>query len=110
MKAASLRGAEPACRGCDWNPELMPENNDAWELWLNIHTQWRAGPAGAIGLDYPAVYQEASLMGIDLSPGLRAKIRALERYELNRQTSEVRHDSGGGKGSGPAAGGAQKGA
>ena len=55
MKAASMRGAEPKCAGCDWNPDLMAENVDAWELWLNIHTQWRAGPAGAIGLDYPAV-------------------------------------------------------
>lgn len=63
----------------------MPENEEAWELWVAVHTQWRAGPAGVIGLDYPAVYQEAALMGIDLSPGLRSKIKALERFELNRQ-------------------------
>jgi hypothetical protein len=75
-----------------------------------VHTQWRAGPAGVIGLDYPAVYQEAALMGIDLSPGMRSKIKALERFELNRQVQEVRrHDSGDGKRTRQAAGGAQKG-
>jgi hypothetical protein len=77
-----------------------------------IHTQWRAGPAGVIGLDYPAVYQEAALMGVDLSPGFRAKIRALERFELNRQSggSEGRHDSGNDKRAEQAAGGVKKGA
>jgi hypothetical protein len=71
----------------------MLENAEAWELWLVVHTQWRAGPVGVIGLDYPAIYQEAVLMEIDLSPGMRAKIRALERFELIRSTSEAqRHD------------------
>ncbi len=33
-------------------PELWP----AWELFVRVSTQWRIGGAGAVGLDYGAVY------------------------------------------------------
>jgi hypothetical protein len=55
-----------------------------------VYTQWRtAGVMGVrIGLDYPAVYQTADVMGIELIPSVLTKIRALENYELERQHME----------------------
>lgn len=60
----------------------MPENEDAWELWLAVHTQWRMGGMGPCGLDYPAVVQVAGLLGIEMSTPLLRKIQCLERHDL----------------------------
>ncbi|WP_369688322.1 DUF1799 domain-containing protein [Desulfatitalea tepidiphila] len=75
----------PPCEDCEWQPPaLLPENQDALELWLAVQTQWRAGPMGVIGLDYNVLYQEAIRLGIDLSPGVMKKIRTLEAATLEK--------------------------
>ena len=61
----------------------MDENAEAWELWLEIQTQWRAGPAGILGLDYNILYMEAKRLEIDLSNCMMAKIKALELATLD---------------------------
>ena len=73
---------DPPCGTCDYGvqnaPPLMPENFEAWELWQDVGTQWRAGPAGLIGLDYSEVRAAAEMLDIDLSPGMWRKIKKLE--------------------------------
>jgi hypothetical protein len=65
-------------------PALMDENIEAWALWIEVQTQWRAGAMGVIGLDYHAVYREAERLAIDLSAGLMKKIKRLERSVLEQ--------------------------
>jgi len=62
----------------------MEANAETWELWLSVNTQWRAGGLGIVGLDYPAVYAEASRLEIEISNCVMNKIRALERFMLNK--------------------------
>ncbi len=56
----------------------MEINRDAFDLWVEVKTQWRSGFGGLIGLDYVAVHQEAVRMGIDLDVCLMSKIKVLE--------------------------------
>lgn len=48
-----------------------------------MQTQWRAGMAGPIGLDYPAVWLVAETMGVEIHEANLGRIRALEREALN---------------------------
>jgi hypothetical protein len=88
---------KPPCVACKWKPpELLPENLDAWDLWLSVQTQWRASGFGIIGLDYLALQQEADRLEIDLSICTMAKIRALEAYTLKQQSKKnVKSDTQG---------------
>ncbi len=70
----------------------MPENEEAWELWLEVRTQWRTAGFGVIGLDYTAVYREAERLEIDLSPCMMKKIKALESFELGRTNEKENKD------------------
>lgn len=45
--------------------EVWTENWAAIDLYRAIHTQWRAGPCGVIGLDYTAVRGEIAARGLD---------------------------------------------
>lgn len=60
----------------------MEENEDAWELYLAVRTQWRASGLGPIGLDYGAVHREAARMGIELSECTMRKLRRIEQAVL----------------------------
>jgi len=68
--------------------ELMPENRDAWDLWLEISTQFEMSMMGRTGLKYEAMYREADRMGISIDNGMKRKIRSLEVYELNRKPAK----------------------
>ena len=77
---------EPPCEGCEWRrPELLPANDDALELWLEIRTQWRTSMAGMVGLDYTALHLEAERLDLPLSRDLTRKIKALEAWTLRQQ-------------------------
>ncbi len=67
----------------------MPENEEAWELWIECQTQWRTSGFGRVGLDYNTVYAEAERLEIDLSICTMKKIKALERYELSRGSEDA---------------------
>jgi len=60
----------------------LPENEDAWELWTNVLTQWRVGPNGVIGLDYNAAAMIAGVIEIEFDKVILRKLRALERSVL----------------------------
>jgi len=55
----------------------LPENEDAWELWTNVLTQWRVGPNGVIGLDYNAAAMIAGVIEIEFDKVILRKLRAL---------------------------------
>jgi len=60
----------------------LPENEDAWDLWTNVLTQWRVGPNGVIGLDYNAAAMIAGVIEIEFDKVILRKLRALERSVL----------------------------
>jgi len=66
----------------------MTQNQEAWELWGEIQTQWRAGALGIIGLDYNAVYAEAARLEIELSRCTMNKVKALERWTLRMMNDD----------------------
>lgn len=76
-------GKTTDCDECDGRcPDLMPGNRRIFSLLCAIQTQWRVGMGGAIGLDYPAVYQTAAMLGIKINPVMLTRIRAVERQAL----------------------------
>lgn len=85
-----MAGEDPPCAGCDYGdcPELMEANAEAWELWLSVNTQWRAGGLGIVGLDYPAVWAMAERLEIEVGNCVMGKIRALERMVLQEASKE----------------------
>ena len=69
-------------------------------MWIQSHTQWIGGGLGLIGLNYDAVEREAGRNEIKLNRCIWKKIKALEAFELSRQTPEkkekdVKNDSRG---------------
>jgi len=73
------------CETCEYAfPALHPNNIEAWALWSLIGTQWRDGYSGIIGLDYPAVFKVAEVMGFEMEPATFLKIRTLEHLQLEK--------------------------
>lgn len=56
----------------------MPENGAAYELWCAVSSQLRTDFGQVVGVDYNAVYQVAETLGIDITPAMLTKLRALE--------------------------------
>jgi len=54
------------------------------------NTQWRCGPAGILGLDYPAAFRIAELHGIPVTPQLHIRLMALEAEALKEKKSKNR--------------------
>lgn len=60
---------------------------------MAVNSQWRI--AGVfdrvfrIGLDYPAMYQTADILGIEVTPAVFRKIQALEAFEIKRHAEQV---------------------
>jgi hypothetical protein len=76
----------------------MPENEDAWELWLEVATQWRSTGFSILGLDYASLYRETERLQIAPTTRTIRKIKALEALCLE----EARHDrDDGGRGGQP---------
>lgn len=64
--------------------ELYPDNALAVAVFLEIATQWRHGPGGITGLDYPALFasmDERGLEGEDRRDTY-AGVRVMERTVL----------------------------
>lgn len=47
-------------------------------------SQWRVSMSGLVGLDYPAVFQVAEALAVEMTPGMIKKIQALERKVMQR--------------------------
>lgn len=74
------------CAACEYKtPMLMEENGDVWQIWQAARTQWRVGMDRLVGLDYPAVFQLAAILDIEITPCLLKKLDALETYTLKCQ-------------------------
>ena len=75
------------CNTCEYRqPELDQANYDVWYLYQAVCTQWRTlAYVGRTGLDYNAVYAVADTLGIDITPAVLEKLRAIEMEELVRQ-------------------------
>lgn len=85
LKAAEQWGEEKDCTSCEAKcPDLLPENEEAWELWNLAGTQWRVG-FSVVGMDFPAVFQIAELYGIEMTPCLFQKLKTLELATLKNQ-------------------------
>jgi hypothetical protein len=63
----------------------MEVNADAWNIYQEIKTQFRAGPMGLIGLDYREMRQAIRDHGLSRSRGLEQKIKALEHTRLTNE-------------------------
>jgi hypothetical protein len=70
-------------------PELLEENEDAWDLWSMSGTQWRTGGMGLVGLDYNAVWKVAETIEIEMSVTILRKLRALEHAMIERQRDDM---------------------
>jgi len=86
----------PPCEGCKNRcQDLAPENEEAFELWCAVQTQWRASSSGVLGLDYGIVFKIAQFLQIEMSRCLFHKIQALERVFLVKQNKKIeakKHD------------------
>jgi len=67
----------------------MDVNIDAWDLWIEIRTQWRGAGLGIVGLDYSMVYREADRLGIELSDCTMKKIKSLEAHVLKAEGTKA---------------------
>jgi hypothetical protein len=75
-------------------PDLLPENREAWRLWMLAATQWRFQGVMPIGLDYPAVFEIAAVNLIEVTPALFQKLRWLEAYQLTMGIKEAKSRDG----------------
>jgi hypothetical protein len=67
------------CSQCEFRPlDLAPHDAVVWTVWCAAGTQWRSGPGGILGLDYPAVRLVAEALGFDWTPGLLRGLQLLE--------------------------------
>lgn len=69
-------------------PELLPENYEAWYLYTNVQTQYNYTFGGIIGLNYQSMCTVADILGVEISPSLFAKIRALEHEHLKEAVNK----------------------
>lgn len=67
---------------------LLGENRQALELFLACQSQWRAGFAGVVGLDYCGVEKAAAWLEIPMTRDVFRKIQVLERAVLLKQRKE----------------------
>ena len=63
-------------------PEPHPANRDIIDLVILAGSQWRFGPAGPVGLDWPALARVAGSMGIETDEVFYRKLAIFERAAL----------------------------
>lgn len=63
--------------------EAPADAADAIDVLLAVATQWRWGPAGPVGLDYPAVIAVADRLGVRLTRAVLADLQYLEAGALD---------------------------
>lgn len=89
LRVKQCDGSE--CDSCSFRPpDLIPENEEAWELWQSAATQWRVSAFSLIGLDYNAVYQVAETFGIQITPSIIKKLQFLEHKTLEKSREEAK--------------------
>lgn len=77
------RDSEAACGECP-EPQLLPENDIAVNVFCGCQTQWRhAGMGQRTGLDYTGVESVMRMMNIDDTHDTLARIQIMERELLS---------------------------
>jgi hypothetical protein len=68
-----------------WRCQIWEENWSALSLYLRLHTQWRVGFSGAVGLDYNVLFHELDRMHLDPDDydDLFGSVRVIEETMLN---------------------------
>jgi hypothetical protein len=76
---------------------LWPDNVRTWECWMSVQTQWRAGMAGATGLDYAGVRSALAIQGVrgaelrEVFAGIQAaELATLSAWSAKRAEREAR--------------------
>lgn len=59
-----------------------------------VRTQWRTGFGGPVGLDYPAVFATARVLGVDMTPHVLRRLAMLEADALRRFASRPDFEKG----------------
>ena len=92
MKA---RNTDLDCDQCQARcPELLDGNLDVWRLLQAGITQMRVSAmGGTIGFDYVALKLLADTIGIDVSPGLWTKVRAVENVIRSIEAKRAKEQS-----------------
>jgi hypothetical protein len=68
----------------------MPENMEAFDLWMICQTQWRTGGFGVTGLDYNVLFKIAEkILEIEIDRALLTKIQVLEKYDLEKMLNDL---------------------
>ena len=62
---------------------MWTENEEVWEIWQDVKTQWRGSGMGIIGLDYAEVRRAAKDLGIKYGTRNKRKIKVIERIILD---------------------------
>ena len=75
-------------------PKIPEEDADTWDLWTAIQTQWRVAFGGLVGLDYPAVFQVAAVMGIEIDDLILKKVQGLELHVIAESGKKEEEDNG----------------
>jgi hypothetical protein len=70
----------------DSQAEVWPDNEAAWALWTEIHSQWRAGPMGPYALDYGVLFTRMDRLHLedDAWQQLFGDMRVMERAALDQ--------------------------
>lgn len=67
--------------------EVIAEAAPIVRIWMRVQTQWRCGPGGYYGLDYPAVFQVmARLKEADPDGEIFDGLQVMETAALNVMT------------------------
>ena len=84
------------CSDCDGQkPDLLPENEEVWELWCHSMTLWEPAFCGVVGLKYADVFTIADRLEVRMTPANLEKLKALEVPAI--QKINERAPSGGDK-------------
>lgn len=70
--------------------EVWPDNEVAWNVFVQMGTQWRVGMGGPVGLDYTALRFVMCMQRVprDEQPGLFEIIRIMEHAALDEMSEE----------------------
>ena len=65
------------------NFEVWPEHVEVLEMFIRCQTQWRAGPNGAIGLDYGVVLELCSVYAVEDKRQMLDDLQVMEGHALH---------------------------
>ena len=76
----------PDCWEC--RPDLLPENEQAVEMYQHCSGQWICGAGGAVDLNLGTVMQAMDLFGIEDKKGCLLKVKTIAGVQLKKWRDE----------------------